>query len=92
MDYNEFIKTKRIADVPSGIADAAKIELNSILFDFQRDIVRWALRRGRACIWADCGLGKTAMQLEWARVVCEYTGKSVLIITPPCGFDANRRH
>jgi superfamily II DNA or RNA helicase len=37
-----------------------------MLFEYQRDIVRWALIRGRACIWADCGLGKTPMQLEWA--------------------------
>ena len=81
MKYSDFIKTKRIADIPTGIPDAADVELNSKLFPFQRDIVRWALRRGRACIWADCGLGKTAMQLEWARVVCEHTGKSVIIKT-----------
>ena len=82
MKYADFIATKRIADKPTGIADAGKIELNKQLFDFQRDIVKWALRRGRACIWADCGLGKTAMQLEWARVVNEHTGKPVMIITP----------
>jgi len=82
MNYADFLLTKRIADAPSGIADAEKIELNEKLFDFQRDIVRWALRRGRACIWADCGLGKTAMQLEWSRVVCAYTKKPVMIITP----------
>lgn len=37
------------------------------LFEFQRDVVLWALRKGRACIFADCGLGKTIMQLDWAR-------------------------
>ena len=49
-----------------------------MLFDFQRDIVRWALRRGRAAIFADCGLGKTPMQLEWARHI---PGR-VLILAP----------
>jgi len=82
MTYQDFILSKRIADPPSGIADADRIDLSGKLFDFQRDIVRWALRRGRACIWADCGLGKTAMQLEWARIVGEHTGKPVMIITP----------
>ena len=82
MNYKEFISKKRIADIPSGIRNAGNIKLNSLLFDFQRDIVRWALRRGRACIWADCGLGKTAMQLEWARCVNEFTMKPVMIVTP----------
>ncbi len=80
--YESFIRSKQIKDQPTGISYAASIELNPKLFPFQRDIVRWALRRGRACIWADCGLGKTAMQLEWARVVCDYTKKPVMIITP----------
>lgn len=42
-------------------------ELSPMLFPFQSDIVKWALRRGRAAIFADCGMGKTAMQLEWAK-------------------------
>lgn len=82
MNYNEFIQQKAIRDVPTGIKNASEIELNGKLFDFQRDVVKWALWRGRACIWADCGLGKTFMQLEWARVVNEYTGKPVIIIAP----------
>jgi hypothetical protein len=49
-----------------------------MLFDFQRDIVSWALRRGRAAVFADCGLGKTPMQLEWAHRV---PGR-VLILAP----------
>lgn len=52
------------------------------LFDFQSDLVRWALRKGRAAIFADCGLGKTAMELVWAENVARQTGKSVLILTP----------
>ena len=49
---------------------------------FQRDIVTWSSRRGRAAIFADCGMGKTVMQLEWARQVCAHTGGRVLILAP----------
>ena len=81
MNYEEFIQSKRITVEPSGFnIDAAA--LNPLLFPFQRDIVRWALRRGKAAIFADCGLGKTPMQLEWAHQVCEYTGGNVLILAP----------
>ncbi len=69
-----------MVDEPSGISST--VELYSHLFDFQSDIVRWALRRGRAAIFADCGLGKTAMQLEWARCVSNHADKPVLIIAP----------
>jgi len=65
---------------PCGIADVPG--LNPKLFPFQRDITAWALRRGRAAIWADCGLGKSWMALDWARVVHEHTGGDVLILTP----------
>lgn len=82
MKYIDFLNGKKISDVPSGIPDTERIEINGKLFKFQQDIVKWALKRGCACIWADCGLGKTAMQLEWAKIVCNYTGKSVLIIAP----------
>lgn len=65
---------------PVGIAETPP--LSDVLFPFQRDIVAWALRRGRGAVFADCGLGKTLMQLEWARVVHEVTGKPVLILAP----------
>jgi hypothetical protein len=52
------------------------------LFPFQRELVSWAIRRGRAAIFADCGLGKTPMQLVWARNIAEKTGGAVLILTP----------
>ena len=52
------------------------------LFDFQRDLVEWALRKGRAAIFADCGLGKTPMQLVWAENIIRKTGGNVLILTP----------
>jgi superfamily II DNA or RNA helicase len=78
--YQEFVAQKRIMAGAHGIEH--DIELNSSLFPFQADIVRWALRRGRAAIWADCGLGKSWMALEWARVVARERAGTVLILTP----------
>lgn len=52
------------------------------LFDFQRSLVAWAVRRGRAAIFADCGLGKTLMQLVWAENVVRHTNRPVLVLTP----------
>jgi superfamily II DNA or RNA helicase len=79
MEYSEFIKRKRVADPATGFDPGP---INEQLFPFQRDIVRWACRRGRAAIFADCGLGKTPMQLEWARLLSEKTGWPVLILAP----------
>ena len=76
MNYSEFLKRKELIDCPTGIKSIPKF--NSALFPFQKDIVKWALRRGRAAIFADCGLGKTLMQLEWAR----HIGGDVLILAP----------
>jgi hypothetical protein len=56
--------------------------LPEFLFPFQRDLVTWAVRKGRAAILADCGLGKTPAQLVWAENVRRHTGKPVLILTP----------
>ena len=80
-NYTEFINTKRMLVPPSGF-EVADFALNDMLFPFQRDIVRWALRRGKAAIFADCGLGKTPMQLEWAHQVCYHMGGQVLIVAP----------
>lgn len=76
MKYEEFIKSKEVFDAPTGLTDVP--ELNPMLFSFQKDIVRWALKRGRAAIWADCGLGKGPMALEWAR----HIPGDVLIVAP----------
>jgi superfamily II DNA or RNA helicase len=75
--YEMFLKHKQILLEPSGI-EADADSLNQKLFQFQRDIVAWSLRKGRASIFADCGMGKTAMQLEFAKHV---PGK-VLILAP----------
>lgn len=79
VNYQDFLESKRVHSVPCGFSAGS---FNPMLFDFQRDITSWALRLGRAAIFADCGLGKTAMQLEWARQVCEETGGAVLILAP----------
>ena len=65
MEYRKFLESKRFVLESSGF-DIEKSELNQTLYGFQQDIVRWALAKGRASIFADCGLGKTLMQLEWA--------------------------
>ena len=81
MNYDNFIKRKASEDVVSGFDPQ---DLGSHLFDFQAAIVEWACKRGRAAIFADTGLGKTAMQTEWARQVTEHTGGMVLIAAPLC--------
>jgi len=80
MDYTDFIDSKGRSDAPTGISGEASI--NAMLFDFQKDIVKWAIKRGRACIFADCGMGKTPMQLEWASHVSQHTSMPVLIVAP----------
>lgn len=77
--YNDFIANKRLQNPPSGFEPS---KLNEGLYDFQRDIVRWACRKGKAAIFADCGMGKTIMQLSWAEQVYKHTGKNVLIVAP----------
>lgn len=79
--YDEFLANKRRLDVPTGIPDPT-ITAADGLFDFQRDVTKWALRRGRAAIFGDCGLGKTRMQLAWADDVARFTCKPVLILAP----------
>jgi len=78
--YDSFIKAKSKSLPLCGLAKVPK--LSGHLFPFQKEIVAWALRRGRAAIFADTGLGKTRMQLEWARHVVKHTGGKVLVLAP----------
>lgn len=80
MDYLDFIKSKQLADLPTGF----DCDVQGDLFDFQRAIVKWALKRGRAAIFADTGMGKTAMQTTWAQKVHEHTDGNILIAAPLC--------
>ena len=79
MNYQEFISAKAFRHVEAGF-DVA--ELPYPLFDYQAPIVKWALKRGKAAIFADTGLGKTIMQLAWADQVAKHTGRPVLIMAP----------
>ena len=79
LHYHDFLKTKEFKSVPVGFEPT---EDNPRLFEWQSDIVRWALMKGRAAIFADCGLGKTPMQLQWASQVSAHEDKPVLICAP----------
>ena len=82
ISYADFIAHKMTRVPPTGIPSVSESDLPSGLFDFQSAIVLWALRRGRAAIFADTGLGKSRMQLAWADAVHKATGRDVLILAP----------
>jgi DNA modification methylase len=77
MDYQEFLTSKAVRAQAIGI-NVTSDQINPKLFDFQRDITLWALRKGRALVGLDTGLGKTFIQLEWARLIARRS----LIIAP----------
>jgi hypothetical protein len=81
MTYEELIERKLKYNTSSGF-DIPEHFLNPMLFDFQKYIVRKALANGVYAIFADCGLGKTMMQLEWAHQVSKNTAGKVLILCP----------
>jgi hypothetical protein len=77
--YAGFIRSKSQIDNMSGFEP---LWMPEFLFDFQQALVGWAIRKGRAAIFADCGLGKTPMQLVWAENIIRKTNRPVLIVTP----------
>jgi DNA modification methylase len=79
LDYDRFIDSKSKTVKPSGF-DAYDFALP--LFDWQKSVVKWALKSGKSALFEDCGLGKTIQQLEWARQVAYHTQMPVLILTP----------
>lgn len=81
MTYDEFLSTKKKTIIQSGF-DISESELNPKLFDFQKFTIKRALKAGKYAIFADTGMGKTAMQLEWANRVTIRTNKPVLILAP----------
>lgn len=78
-NYAEFLENKSHSEYRAGFEP---IFMPDFLFDFQRSLVEWAIVKGRAAIFADCGTGKTPMQLVWAENVVRKTNKNVLIGTP----------
>ena len=79
MNYDSFIASKSKQRVASGFEP---LPIVAPLFDWQKSVVRWAIRNGCAALFEDCGLGKTLQQLEWARQIAEHTKFPVLILTP----------
>lgn len=79
MDYEAFIAAKRHTESDGGFEP---VWLPDTLYDFQRHMTEWALRKGRAAELADCGLGKTLMELVFAQNVLMRTNRPVLILTP----------
>lgn len=80
-DYEQFLRSKMVSAPERGLAiDATNI--NPLLKPHQSAIVRWALRKGNAAIFAAFGLGKTFMQLEIARLICAHAGGKFLIVAP----------
>lgn len=81
MEYQEFLKSKRILVEPAGFKADTR-GLNRKAFQWQKDVVVWALKKGRSALFEDCGLGKTLQQLMWAGEVVKHTGKPVMIFAP----------
>jgi len=79
MEYKDFLSVKRNEGAESGFDP---IFMPSLLFDFQQFLTAWAIKKGRAGIFADCGLGKTFMELVWSENIHRKTNKSVLNLAP----------
>ncbi len=78
--YEAFLARKAISDPSTGLVDVPA--LLEVMFPFQRDITAWALRRGRAALFAGTGLGKSLMELAWADAIGRETGQDILHLTP----------
>lgn len=78
-EYINFLESKKISIEDAGFDP---YELSPHLFEYQKAVVTWAVRKGRSCIFAGTGMGKTLMQLEWASQVTRHTGGKVLILCP----------
>ena len=78
-NYSEFLASKLQLESDGGFEP---LWLPDFLFPFQRFLVDWALRKGRAALYEDCGMGKTPQQLVWAENVVRKTNRPVLILTP----------
>lgn len=79
MNYDEFLDVRGQRGADSGFEP---LFMPDFLFDFQKHVVNWAVRKGRGAVFADCGLGKTAMGLTWAQNVVQKTNRPVLYLTP----------
>jgi len=81
LSYDQFLQSKLLKTVKSGFQYKPSL-ISSQAFDFQKDIIKWAIAKGKACVFADTGLGKSLMLLNYANQVHQYTNKPVLILAP----------
>ena len=88
--YDSFLETKKQKAISAGF-EKSKESMNANLFDWQKDIVYWALKKGRCALFEDCGLGKTIQQLEWAQSVHEHCNAPVLIVSPLAVAEQTKR-
>jgi len=79
MEYSEYLKNK-VHDSNNYGFDP--VFMPDFLFDFQKHLIEWSTRKGRGAIFADCGLGKSPMELVWAQNIVEKTNGKVLLLTP----------
>ena len=79
MEYDEFLRAKSVRVEPGGFDTD---ERNPALFDWQNDIVKWAVKKGRAAIFSDCGTGKTRLLLWWAELIHRHEDRPILILAP----------
>ena len=79
MDYADFLNHKSHVATDDGFEP---VFMPDFLFDFQKELTTWAIRKGRAALFEDCGLGKTPQQLVWAENVVRHSNGNVLIVTP----------
>lgn len=81
VDYQEFLQSKLITSAPSGF-DIDRANLPANLYEYQKDLVQWGCKRGKAALFCMTGTGKTAMQVSWADQVVKQTGGKVLVLAP----------
>ena len=81
MQYEDFLKRKQVRNEAKGF-DVSPNSLNSAAFEWQKHIDSWALKKGKAALFEDCGLGKTVQQLIWAEQINKLTGSPVMILSP----------
>lgn len=89
-DYERFLESKKHNAGSSGF-EYPREKMRPMLFEWQKDICYWALKKGKAAIFASCGVGKTPMQLQWAQAVVEHTGKPVLVVCPLAVAEQTKR-
>lgn len=90
MTYEEFLKTKELKTIEVGF-DVDRSEICPMAFDFQKDLIQWSCKKGKAAILIGCGCGKTIIQLSWAELVHKHTDGDVLIVAPLSVVEQTRR-